>query len=80
MRAWVGLGLIVVSVFGLTAGASGLVGLGGVVFLIGIALVAPAIVVPVADAVGRPLELVFPARARSPAATCSATPDAARSR
>ena len=60
VRAWVGLGLIVVSVFGLTAGASGLVGLGGVVFLIGIALVAPAIVVPVADAVGRPLELVFP--------------------
>jgi len=59
-RAWLGLGLIVVSVFGLTAGGSGLVGLGGVLFLIGIALVAPAIVVPVADAVGRPLELVFP--------------------
>ena len=59
-RAWIGLGLIVASVFGLTSGGSGLVGLGGVVFLVGIALVAPAIVVPVADAVGRPLELVFP--------------------
>ncbi len=60
VRAWIGLGLIVVSVFGLAAGGSELVGLGGVLFLIGIALVAPAIVVPLADAVGRPLELVFP--------------------
>ena len=60
LRAWIGLGLIVVSVFGLTSGGSGLVGLGGVLFLVGIALVAPAIVVPLADAVGRPLEFAFP--------------------
>ncbi len=60
VRAWIGLGLIVVSVFGLTSGGSRLVGLGGVLFLVGIALVAPAIVVPLADAVGRPLTVVFP--------------------
>jgi len=60
IRAWVGLGLIVGSVFGLTAGSSSLVGLGAVVFLVGIALVAPAIVVPVAQAVGRPLDFLFP--------------------
>ncbi|MCW5951115.1 MAG: ABC transporter permease [Propionibacteriaceae bacterium] len=60
IRAWLGVVLVVVSVFGLTAGGAGLVGLGGVLFLVGIALVAPAIVVPLADAVGRPLEFLFP--------------------
>ena len=60
IRAWLGAGLIVVSVFGLTSGGSSLVGLGGVLFLVGIALVAPAIVVPLADAAGRPLEILFP--------------------
>ncbi|MEN0071432.1 MAG: ABC transporter permease, partial [Propionicimonas sp.] len=59
-RAWVGLGLIVASVFGLTAGSPGLVGLGAVVFLVGIALVTPAIVIPVTNAVGHPLEWLFP--------------------
>ncbi|MBK8445577.1 MAG: ATP-binding cassette domain-containing protein [Micropruina sp.] len=57
--AWVGAGLVVASVFGLTASSPSLVGLGAVIFLIGVALVAPAIVVPVANAVGRPLELIF---------------------
>lgn len=59
-RAWIGLALIVASVFGLTAGSSALVGFGAVLFLVGTALVAPAIVVPVANAVGRPLEFLFP--------------------
>lgn len=58
-RAWLGLALVVASVFGLTAGGAGLVGLGGVLFLVGIALVAPAIVVPLANAIGRPLDLLF---------------------
>ena len=59
IRAWLGLGLVVVSVFGLTAGGAGLVGLGGVLFLVGIALVAPAIVAPLANAVGHPLDFFF---------------------
>ncbi len=49
------------------------------VFLVGIALVAPAVVNPIADWASRPLERRLRlVRERSPAATCSATPDAAR--
>jgi putative ABC transport system permease protein len=58
-RAWVGLALIVASLFGLTTGSATLVGLGSVVFLIGIAVGAPAVVNPLADWASRPLELVF---------------------
>jgi len=58
-RAWVGLGLLVASLFGLTSGSAGLVGFGAVVFLVGISLVAPAVVNPIADWAGRPLERFF---------------------
>jgi putative ABC transport system permease protein len=58
-RAWLGVALLVVSLFGLTSGAANLVGFGAVVFLVGIALVAPAVVNPLADWAGRPIEAVF---------------------
>jgi putative ABC transport system permease protein len=58
-RAWIGVGLVVASLFGLTTGASSLVGLGAVGFLVGIALVAPAVVNPISTWAARPLELFF---------------------
>ena len=58
-RAWIGLGLMVVSLFGLTAGTSLSVGLGAVVFLIGAAMAAPAAINPIADAFGHLLEAAF---------------------
>jgi putative ABC transport system permease protein len=58
-RAWIGLGLIVFSVFCLATRQSSLVGLGSVVFLVGISLVAPAIVSPLANAFGPGIELIF---------------------
>ncbi len=58
-RAWIGAGLVVVSLFGLTTGSSGLIGLGAIVFLIGFAMVAPAVVNPIAGWASRPLELLF---------------------
>ncbi|PZQ35935.1 MAG: hypothetical protein DI570_32905, partial [Phenylobacterium zucineum] len=48
-----------VSLFGLTTGSSGLIGLGAIVFLIGFAMVAPAVVNPIAGWASRPLELLF---------------------
>jgi putative ABC transport system permease protein len=58
-RAWVGVGLIMVSLFGLTTGSATLVGLGAVVFLVGTALVAPAVVTPISTWASHPLELLF---------------------
>lgn len=58
-RAWVGLGMIVFSIFCLATRESSLVGLGAIVFLIAIALVAPAIVIPLANVFGRAIEVVF---------------------
>ncbi len=58
-RAWIGVGLAVGSLFGLTTGSPTLVGLGAVVFLVGVALVAPAVVNPIANAASRPLEVFF---------------------
>ncbi|MGV8909766.1 MAG: ABC transporter permease [Propionicimonas sp.] len=58
-RAWIGVGLVVASLFGLTTGSSSLIGLGAVVFLVGIALVAPAVVNPISNWAARPLELFF---------------------
>ncbi len=58
-RAWIGVGTVVASLFGLTTGSSSLVGLGAVVFLVGIALVAPAVVNPISNWAARPLELFF---------------------
>ncbi len=59
IRAWIGVGLGVASLFGLMAGSANLVGLGAVVFLVGIALVAPAVVNPIAEVASRPLEKIF---------------------
>ncbi|MFT4109620.1 ABC transporter permease [Propionicimonas sp.] len=58
-RAWIGAGLVVASLFGLTSGQSNLIGLGAVVFLIGFAMVAPAVVNPIAQWASHPLELLF---------------------
>ncbi len=58
-RAWIGIALILGSVFGLATANPTLVGFGAVVFLIGTALVAPAVVNPIADWFSRPLELLF---------------------
>jgi putative ABC transport system permease protein len=58
-RAWVGVGLFAVSMFCLATRLPGLVGLGAVVFLIAIALIAPAVVSPLSDAFGEGIELVF---------------------
>jgi len=58
-RAWLGVALVVGSLFGLTTGDSGLIGLGAVVFLVGFALVAPAVVNPIAQWASRPLEVFF---------------------
>jgi len=59
IQAWVGGALMVASLFGLVSGSSALVGLGAVVFLVGIALLAPAVVNPIAEYASRPLETVF---------------------
>lgn len=59
VRAWVGVGLVVVSLFCLATRHQTLVGVGAVVFLIAIALVAPAIINPVAQAFGHAIELLF---------------------
>jgi putative ABC transport system permease protein len=58
-RAWIGLGLMVVSAFCIATRQPGLVGLGSIVFLIAIALVTPAIVNPLANAFGEAIELIF---------------------
>ncbi len=59
LQAWIGGGLMVASLFGLVSGSSSLVGLGSVVFLIGIAMLAPAVVNPIAEFASRPLETFF---------------------
>lgn len=59
MRAWIGVGLMVASLAGLFSGASSLVGLGAVVFLIGAALLIPAVINPIAQVAARPLNALF---------------------
>lgn len=58
-RAWVGVGLVVISLACLATRQNGPVALGAVLFLVAIALVAPAIVSPLADAFGEAIELIF---------------------
>lgn len=58
-RAWVGVGLIVVALFCLATRMNGLIGLGSIIFLVGIALVAPAIVNPLARVFGFGADLIF---------------------
>lgn len=59
VRAWIGVGLIVVSAFCLATRQPGLVGLGAVVFLIAVALAAPAAITPLAAAFAPLVELAF---------------------
>ncbi|MDR1712439.1 MAG: FtsX-like permease family protein [Propionibacteriaceae bacterium] len=58
-RGWIGLGILVVSLFGLFSRDSGLVGLASVLVLVAIALAVPAVVIPVADVAIKPLQAVF---------------------
>lgn len=58
-RAWVGVGLGVASVFLLVTRVPTWVGVGSVVFLVAIALVAPVVVNPLARAFGSVVELLF---------------------
>lgn len=59
VRAWFGVGILLISAFGLATGSATLVGLGAVAFLIGTALVAPAVVNPIAGWASRPLTTIF---------------------
>ncbi len=59
VRAWVGLGLLIVSLFGIATRQASLVGAGAVLFLVAIALVAPAVVNPLAKLFGNAVELAF---------------------
>jgi putative ABC transport system permease protein len=58
-RAWIGLALIVLSVAFLATAIPALIGWGAVVFLVGITLVAPAVVNPLADWFGYAVEVLF---------------------
>jgi len=58
-RAWIGAGLIALAVVSLASKSSGIVGLGAVMFLIGLTMVAPAIVNPMANWFGVVIEVVF---------------------
>lgn len=59
VRAWIGVALLIAAVFGIATRDTTLVGLGAVLFLVGIALVAPAIVNPLAHVLGNVVELFF---------------------
>ncbi len=58
----VGAGLIVVAIVVLFSGSTGLVGLGGLLFLVGLVLIAPAMVRPIAVAMGKALSLLYARR------------------
>lgn len=59
VRAWIGVGVIVASVVCLITRVPGLIGLGSVLFLVGIALVTPVIVGPLARVFGNLIEIAF---------------------
>ncbi len=58
-RALVGAGFVALALLGLLSGQTGPAALGVVLFLIGLVLVAPALIRPLARAFGRPLALAF---------------------
>lgn len=58
-RAWIGAAIIGLSLLSFATRDSGLVSLASVVFLVGIALVAPAIVTPVSNTFGAAIDLMF---------------------
>ncbi|QGF23629.1 ABC transporter permease [Raineyella fluvialis] len=59
VRGWIGVGVLVVSLFCLVTRDASLVGLGSVLFLVGLALVIPAVVHPLARAAGSAVELAY---------------------
>jgi putative ABC transport system permease protein len=58
-RAWIGAAIIAISLGMLVTRDSGLVGIGSVIFLVGLALVAPAIVTPLSNTFGSLIDLAF---------------------
>lgn len=60
VRGWVGLALVAASLAAVATAQGTLVGLGAVGFLVGAALLAPAVVGPLADALASVVELAFP--------------------
>jgi putative ABC transport system permease protein len=58
-RAWIGLAMLIGSLVFLATANSSLIGFGAILFLIGITLVAPVIVNPLANYVGVLIEVVF---------------------
>ena len=58
-RAWIGAAVVGLSLLSFATRDSGLVSLASVIFLVGIALVAPAIVTPVSNTFGAPIDLMF---------------------
>jgi len=58
-RAWIGAAIVGLSLLSFATRDSGLVSLASVIFLVGIALVAPAIVTPVSNTFGAPIDLMF---------------------
>lgn len=59
IRAWIGVGMLVASAFCLVTAQPALIGLGSVLFLIGIALVTPVIVNPLARLFGNLVEIAY---------------------
>lgn len=59
VRAWIGAGVIVLAAVCLVTGLPTLIGLGAVLFLVGIALVTPVLVGPLARGFGNVVELAF---------------------
>lgn len=60
VRAWVGVAIVLVSFACLITGVPTLIGVGSVLFLVGIALVTPVVVNPLAGLFGNLIEIGFP--------------------
>jgi putative ABC transport system permease protein len=58
-RAWAGAVIVVISLLMLITRDSGLVGIGSIVFLVGLSLVAPAIVIPLSNTFGGLIDIAF---------------------
>jgi putative ABC transport system permease protein len=56
---WTGVALIVIALVGLVSGNSGLIGLGSVLFITGLFLIAPALVNPIARLFGSAMAVIF---------------------
>ncbi|HJS28140.1 MAG TPA: FtsX-like permease family protein, partial [Anaerolineales bacterium] len=59
LSLWIGIGLIVVSMLALFTGQTGFITIGSVLFVIGLILIAPALVNPIARFFGKLIALIF---------------------